>query len=55
MLNNIEYVHEEEHALKGPSKTAPWMTFNKENYPDSQKCIDLCITDQKGFYYTTFT
>ena len=40
-LNNIEYVHEEEHALKGLSKTAPWMTFNKENYPDSQKCIDL--------------
>ena len=39
-LHNIEYIHEEEHALKGPSKTAPWITFNGENIPDSQKCID---------------
>lgn len=37
----VNYVVEEEHALAGPGKTAPWMTFNGCNYGDSQACINI--------------
>lgn len=37
----VDYVVEEEFALNGPGKTAPWMTFNGVNYGDSQASINL--------------
>ena len=32
---------EEDHALKGPTKQAPWITFNAVNSGDSQACIEI--------------
>jgi len=37
----IDFIVEEGHALKGPTKQAPWITFNGENIGDSHVCIKL--------------
>ena len=34
--HKINYIVEEDNALNGPTKQAPWMTFNGVNHGDSQ-------------------
>jgi len=40
-VHKINYIVEEDNALNGPTKQAPWITFNGVNHGDSQGCIDL--------------
>ncbi len=43
----VNYIVEEDHPLAGPTKKAPWMTFNGENIGDSQVCIEK-VADKFG-------
>merc|ERR1719491_2346399 len=40
-VHKINYIVEEDNALNGPTKQAPWITFNGVNHGDSQGCIEL--------------
>lgn len=51
----LNYVVEEEFALKGPTKQAPWMTFNGVNTGDSQVCIKLLADKFKINYNAGLT
>ena len=35
-VHKINYIVEEDNALNGPTKQAPWITFNGVNHGDSQ-------------------
>ena len=47
----VNYIVEENHALKGPTKLAPWITFNGVNTGDSHACIKILADKFKINYY----